>query len=102
MGAMSPSHWIIVALVVLILFGSKKLPDTARGLGRALRIFKTEMKEMQGENTSAASSSPSTPDDHASSSAAFGSLSKAVASGDSEGSAGNSPISDITRKSHQA
>ena len=35
MGAMSPWHWAIVALVVIILFGSKKLPDAARGLGRA-------------------------------------------------------------------
>ncbi|MET0317782.1 MAG: Sec-independent protein translocase subunit TatA, partial [Rhodococcus fascians] len=38
MGAMSPWHWAIVALVVVILFGSKKLPDAARGLGRSLRI----------------------------------------------------------------
>jgi len=34
---------IIVALVVL-LFGAKRLPDAARGLGRSLRIFKSETK----------------------------------------------------------
>ncbi|AWK72459.1 twin-arginine translocase TatA/TatE family subunit [Rhodococcus oxybenzonivorans] len=50
MGAMSPWHWAIVALVVVILFGSKKLPDAARGLGRSLRIFKSEVKEMQNDN----------------------------------------------------
>jgi sec-independent protein translocase protein TatA len=52
MGAMSPWHWAIVALVVVILFGSKKLPDAARGLGRSLRIFKSEVKEMQNDGKS--------------------------------------------------
>ncbi|MGW0017656.1 Sec-independent protein translocase subunit TatA [Rhodococcus sp. NPDC003382] len=50
MGAMSPWHWAIVAIVVVILFGSKKLPDAARGLGRSLRIFKSEVKEMQNDD----------------------------------------------------
>ncbi|MEE2034962.1 Sec-independent protein translocase subunit TatA [Rhodococcus chondri] len=54
MGAMSPWHWAIVALVVIILFGSKKLPDAARGLGRSLRIFKSEVKEMQQDDARAA------------------------------------------------
>ncbi|AHK32133.1 SEC-independent protein translocase [Rhodococcus opacus PD630] len=54
MGAMSPWHWAIVALVVIILFGSKKLPDAARGLGRSLRIFKSEVKEMQNDNSTPA------------------------------------------------
>ncbi|MCD2113319.1 MULTISPECIES: Sec-independent protein translocase subunit TatA [Rhodococcus] len=59
MGAMSPWHWAIVALVVVILFGSKKLPDAARGLGRSLRIFKSEVKEMQ--NDDARASAPQQP-----------------------------------------
>lgn len=49
MGAMSPWHWAIVLLVLVILFGSKKLPDAARGIGRSLRIFKSEMKEMHND-----------------------------------------------------
>ncbi|GAC70283.1 Sec-independent protein translocase subunit TatA [Gordonia soli] len=49
MGALQPWHIIIVVLVFLVLFGSKKLPDAARGLGRSLRIFKSEVKEMQNE-----------------------------------------------------
>lgn len=53
MGAMSVWHWAIVALVVVILFGSKKLPEAARGLGRSLRIFKSEVKEMQNDGASA-------------------------------------------------
>ena len=49
MGALSIWHWLIVLAVVLLLFGSKKLPDAARGLGRSMRIFKSEMKEMQND-----------------------------------------------------
>lgn len=41
-----PSHWLVIAIVVLVLFGYKKLPDAARSVGRSLRIFKTEIKGM--------------------------------------------------------
>ncbi|MCL2532889.1 MAG: Sec-independent protein translocase subunit TatA [Nocardiaceae bacterium] len=54
-GGFSLWHWAIVALVVVILFGSKKLPDAARGLGRSLRIFKSEIKEMQNDGSTSAS-----------------------------------------------
>ncbi|MCY2930610.1 MAG: twin-arginine translocase TatA/TatE family subunit [Planctomycetota bacterium] len=36
-------HWVIVLLAILLLFGGKKLPELARGLGRGLRIFKEEL-----------------------------------------------------------
>lgn len=49
MGAMSPWHWALVLLVLVLLFGSAKLPAAARGLGRSLRIFKSEMQEMQSD-----------------------------------------------------
>ena len=41
-----PGGWelILVVLVILLLFGAKKLPELARGSGRALRIFKAETK----------------------------------------------------------
>jgi sec-independent protein translocase protein TatA len=41
-----PGGWelILVVLVILLLFGAKKLPELARGSGRALRIFKSETK----------------------------------------------------------
>ncbi len=35
---------LIVVLLVALLFGAKRLPDAARGLGRSLRIFKAETK----------------------------------------------------------
>ncbi|MCO6005382.1 Sec-independent protein translocase subunit TatA [Actinoallomurus purpureus] len=43
-------HWLIVAMAVLVLFGSKKLPDAARSLGRSLRIFKSEVRELHGDD----------------------------------------------------
>ncbi|MFD6855853.1 Sec-independent protein translocase subunit TatA [Rhodococcus sp. NPDC060090] len=53
MGAMSPAHWAIVAVVMLVLFGSKKLPEAARGLGRSLRILKSEVGEMHTDEPAA-------------------------------------------------
>ena len=44
---------LIIILVVALLFGAKRLPDAARGLGRSLRIFKAETKGLTGSDTSA-------------------------------------------------
>jgi sec-independent protein translocase protein TatA len=41
---------IVVALVVMLLFGANKLPDFARGAGRALRIFKAETKGLKASD----------------------------------------------------
>lgn len=49
LGALQPWHWIILLLVVVLLFGSKRLPDAARSLGKSMRIFKSEVKELQTE-----------------------------------------------------
>ena len=56
MGSLSPWHWAILAVVVILLFGAKKLPDAARSLGKSMRIFKSELREMQTENKSEAPS----------------------------------------------
>ncbi|MFC5996786.1 Sec-independent protein translocase subunit TatA [Pseudonocardia hispaniensis] len=42
MGALSPTHWLIVIGVLVVLFGAKRLPDAARGMGRSLRILRAE------------------------------------------------------------
>ena len=41
-----PGGWelVLIVLVIMLLFGAKKLPELARGSGRALRIFKAETK----------------------------------------------------------
>lgn len=36
---------LLLVLVVVLLFGAKKLPEAARGVGRSLRIFKSEVKQ---------------------------------------------------------
>ena len=50
MGGLQPWHWVIVIAVFVLLFGAKKLPDAARSLGKSMRIFKSEIKEMQSES----------------------------------------------------
>jgi sec-independent protein translocase protein TatA len=49
-GSLSPWHWAILAVVVVLLFGAKRLPDAARSLGKSMRIFKSEIREMQTDN----------------------------------------------------
>jgi|SRR5689334_10378246 sec-independent protein translocase protein TatA len=46
---LQPSHLIIVAVLLVILFGWKKLPDAARSVGRSMRIFKSEVGEMKND-----------------------------------------------------
>lgn len=58
MGSLSPWHWLILAVVVVVLFGAKRLPDAARSLGKSLRIFKSEVGELQNESKSESPASP--------------------------------------------
>ena len=39
----------IVLLIILLLFGSKKIPELARGLGKGIRYFKDATNEIQNE-----------------------------------------------------
>jgi sec-independent protein translocase protein TatA len=41
---------ILILVVLVLLFGAKKLPDAARSLGRSMRIFKSEVKEMRKDD----------------------------------------------------
>jgi sec-independent protein translocase protein TatA len=45
-----PWHILVLIIVAVVLFGSKRLPDSARSLGRSLRIFKSEMKELNRDD----------------------------------------------------
>jgi sec-independent protein translocase protein TatA len=49
----SPWHVLILLVVVLLLFGAKRLPGSARSLGQALRIFKAETRDLRGEDHAA-------------------------------------------------
>jgi sec-independent protein translocase protein TatA len=44
---LSPWHLLILAAVFVLLFGSRKLPDAARSLGKSMRIFKAETKALR-------------------------------------------------------
>jgi sec-independent protein translocase protein TatA len=50
MNAIKPGHIAVLLVVVMVLFGAKRLPDSARSLGRSLRIFKSEIKELQEDD----------------------------------------------------
>ena len=52
MNALTPGHLAIIAVLVIVLFGAKRLPDAARSLGKSLRIFKSEVRELQNEGKS--------------------------------------------------
>ncbi|MHB0928355.1 MAG: twin-arginine translocase TatA/TatE family subunit [Candidatus Nanopelagicales bacterium] len=42
---------LILLLLLVVLFGGKRLPEAARGLGRSLRIFKAELKSDEQDKT---------------------------------------------------
>ncbi len=61
MNALTPGHLAIIAVLLVVLFGAKRLPDAARSLGKSLRIFKSEVRELQSDsqpNTSATQAAP--------------------------------------------
>ncbi|MEE8335032.1 MAG: twin-arginine translocase TatA/TatE family subunit [Candidatus Neomarinimicrobiota bacterium] len=55
-------EWIIVALVVLLLFGAKRLPELARGLGQGIREFKGAISGAKDEINEAKDSLDTDPD----------------------------------------
>ena len=50
MGNLGVWQLVIVLVIVLVLFGAKRLPDAARGLGRSLKIFKSETQGLVSNN----------------------------------------------------
>jgi sec-independent protein translocase protein TatA len=46
----NPVLLVVVLLLVVLLFGAKRLPDAARSIGRSMRIFKSEVKEMKTDD----------------------------------------------------
>lgn len=46
-------EWIILLVIILVLFGAKKLPELARGLGKSITNFKSGLNEAQVEEDDA-------------------------------------------------
>ena len=57
MNALKPWHVIVLLVVVLLLFGAKRLPDLAKSVGQSLKIFKSELKDLTEDDPPR----PSTP-----------------------------------------
>jgi sec-independent protein translocase protein TatA len=57
MGSFSPIHWVIVLLIVVLIFGTKKLKNIGSDLGSAVKGFKDGMKE----GSSSADEKPAAP-----------------------------------------
>ncbi len=59
-----PRGWELVLLVavIVLLFGAKRLPDAARGVGRSLRIFKAETKGLTEDEDAKPDELPAAPE----------------------------------------
>jgi sec-independent protein translocase protein TatA len=51
LGGIGAQELILILLVILLLFGAKKIPEMAQGLGKGMREFRKAMKETQDELT---------------------------------------------------
>lgn len=43
LSSIGPGQWLIILLIIVLLFGAKKIPELAKGLGRGIKTFKSEM-----------------------------------------------------------
>ena len=57
-GMFEPWHVVVLVAVIAVLFGGKRLPDAARGLGRSMRIFKSEIRQLNDDAPPASQQSP--------------------------------------------
>jgi len=58
MGELSPWHWAVVIIALVVVFGARRLPDAARSLGRSARILKSELRANDDAPPAAAPSTP--------------------------------------------
>jgi sec-independent protein translocase protein TatA len=56
----SPSHLLILVLLGVLLFGAKRLPDLARGIGKSARILKAEVNGLHEDDEKQSESKPET------------------------------------------
>lgn len=54
----SPWKLLIIAVVLIVLFGGRKMPDAARSLGRSMRILKAEVQDLHGDHENETAETP--------------------------------------------
>jgi sec-independent protein translocase protein TatA len=57
----NPLLLLVLVLLIVVVFGAKRLPDAARSLGRSMRIFKSEVKEMKEDGKDSTPGTPASP-----------------------------------------
>lgn len=62
MGMLKPWHIIVLVVVILLLFGARRLPDLARSVGQSLKIFKKEVKDLTDDGKLNDSNEPASDD----------------------------------------
>lgn len=67
MGFRNPYVWMILILLIVLLFGASRLPDITRNIGKSLKIFKEEVRDLKDDSTTVPPAnpapSPQTPSD---------------------------------------
>ncbi|ACZ29110.1 twin-arginine translocation protein, TatA/E family subunit [Xylanimonas cellulosilytica DSM 15894] len=58
MGMLKPTHIILLVVIVLLLFGARRLPELARSVGQSLKIFKSEVKDLTADGEQAPAVAP--------------------------------------------
>lgn len=61
LGSVGPTEIIVILLLILILFGSKRIPEIAQSLGKGIREFKRSMKEIETEVEAPPKPTPNQP-----------------------------------------
>ena len=59
--SISWQHILIVALILLLLFGGKKIPELMKGLGSGIKEFKDAVKEDDKKNNDSSNTTPNNP-----------------------------------------
>jgi sec-independent protein translocase protein TatA len=54
-------HLLIIAALLILFFGAKRLPDAARGIGKSMRIFRAETRGMHDDEAAGAPAAQPTP-----------------------------------------
>ncbi|MHC4534797.1 MAG: twin-arginine translocase TatA/TatE family subunit [Planctomycetota bacterium] len=52
LGGLGPTELIIIFLIILVLFGARRIPDIAKGLGRGIKDFKSALREEDDDRLS--------------------------------------------------